>query len=79
MLRGMDMAGRHWPFASVDSTNAARNHAGSTNRPGFDIVAKVDELDSRQCPARWHRKSIPNPLFDSHIDYPERHTTRCVI
>src|SRR4029077_10074458 len=32
MLRGLDLAGSHYPFASADSTNAARNHAGSWRR-----------------------------------------------
>lgn len=49
MLRGMDFAGSHYPFASLDSTNVAQNHA----RNG-DIARMVDDLDSRQCPARWH-------------------------
>ncbi len=79
MLRGMAMAGRHWPFASVDSTNATRNHAGSAERDARPVAEMVAEMDSRQCPARWHRKAIPNPLFDPHIDYPERFSETGVI
>lgn len=49
MLRGMQLAGRHWPFASLDSTNIAQNH----NRPQNTPRAMADRLDGMQCPARW--------------------------
>lgn len=55
MLRGLDLAGSHYPFASADSTNVARNHAGSHRQRPFSIAAKAAEVDSRQCPARWAR------------------------
>lgn len=53
MLRGLALAGSDYPFASADSTNAARNHAGSWQRRSRPIVLIVAEIDSRQCPARW--------------------------
>ena len=55
MLRGLDLAGSHYPFASADSTNAARNHAGSHRQRARPIAVKVAEIDARQCPARWVR------------------------
>ncbi len=79
MLRGLSLAGSHYPFASADSTNAARNHAGSHARAPRPVAAIVAEIDSRQCPARWHRKPKPNPLFDPHVDYPERFSETGVI
>jgi hypothetical protein len=54
MLRAMDEAIHGpYPFASADSTNLARNHAGSTGRARFDIVARANEIDGRQTPSRW--------------------------
>ncbi len=55
MLRGMQFAGSHYPFASVDSVNAARNHKGSWRQRPVPIETMVADADSRQCPARWHR------------------------
>lgn len=48
MLRGMSLAGSHYPFASVDSTDVARNHNRKRNP-----VQMADRWDARQCPARW--------------------------
>jgi hypothetical protein len=43
-----------WPFASCDSTNLARNHAGNNQgRPRRDVVAMAHEIDSRQAPIHW--------------------------
>jgi hypothetical protein len=49
MLRGMSMAGSHYPFASVDSTDVARNH----NRPQNNARKMADRWDSQQCPGHW--------------------------
>ncbi|MBP0492121.1 hypothetical protein [Roseomonas indoligenes] len=49
MLRGLQLSGNRWPFASVDSTDIARNH----NRPGNTPRAMADRWDAMQCPARW--------------------------
>lgn len=57
MLRAMHQAsGGPYPFASTDSTNLARNHAGaaSVGRPARSLRAMADEVDGRQSPARWH-------------------------
>jgi hypothetical protein len=48
MLRGMQCSEWHYPFASVDSTDIARNHAR-----GGDIRERADRWDTRQCPAVW--------------------------
>lgn len=48
MLRGMQCVRHDWPFASVDSTDVARNH----NR-GFRPDHKAEAWDGWQCPARW--------------------------
>jgi hypothetical protein len=49
MLRGMGMADGPYPFASVDSTDVARNHI----RPQNNIVEMATRWDAKQCPARW--------------------------
>lgn len=49
MLRGMQCSGREWPFASVDSSDIARNY----NRPQNSPRAMADRWDAVQCPARW--------------------------
>jgi hypothetical protein len=49
MLRGMSLSGDVYPFASVDSTDVARNH----NRLQNTAVKLAARWDGRQCPARW--------------------------
>lgn len=49
MLRGMQLSGRQWPFASVDSTDIARNH----HLPHQSPRKMADRWDGAQCPARW--------------------------
>lgn len=49
MLRGMQLAGSIYPFASLDSTDIARNH----NRPQNSARAMADRWDAMQCPAKW--------------------------
>lgn len=55
MLRGMACVGRRWPFASVDSTDIARNH----NRPGNVAWEMSERWDAIQCPATWKTKAHP--------------------
>lgn len=50
MLRGMQLAGSVYPFASVDSTDVARNHP----RPWNTARILADRWDAQQAPARWH-------------------------
>ena len=51
MLRGMSLAGSHYPFASVDSTDVARNH----HQPWHTTRKMVERWDSLQCPPTWTR------------------------
>jgi hypothetical protein len=50
MLRGMSLSGGIYPFASVDSTDVARNHKRQHN----NARAMADRWDSLNCRARWH-------------------------
>lgn len=58
MLRGMQCSEMHYPFASVDSTDVARNH-----HLWADIRGHVDRWDSRNCPAIWQVGAVQQPLF----------------
>jgi hypothetical protein len=49
MLRGMAVAGKRWPFASVDSVNVARNFKDTNSCP--EAMARV--IDAVQCPIKW--------------------------
>lgn len=53
MLRGMALSGSEYPFASVDSTDVARNH----NRPQNNARVMADRWDSKQCPSCWVLRS----------------------
>ena len=50
MLRGMQLSGRRWPFASVDSTDVAQNH----HRPQNTAAAMAARWDAQQVPGVWH-------------------------
>lgn len=52
MLRGMNMAGDQWPFASVDSVNVARNFKDTNTCP--ERMAR--RLDAIQSPIRWESR-----------------------
>ncbi len=56
MLRGLRLAGSDYPFASADSSNVARNHAGCPTRgiARRSPRTMADAIDRRQCAARWH-------------------------
>lgn len=49
MLRGLSQAGRHWPFASADSTNVARNYKDYKTCP----EKMASRIDRTQCPVGW--------------------------
>lgn len=49
MLRGMQLSGMRWPFASVDSSDVAQNHC----RPQNTARTMADRWDAQQCPGRW--------------------------
>ncbi len=52
MLRGLNMSGNHYPFASADSVNVARNYKSLNRCP--EKMAR--EIDSIQCPIGWNQK-----------------------
>ncbi len=60
MLRGMSLSGDIYPFASVDSTDIARNH----NRPQNTALAMANRWDAMQCPARWVRQGTQTTLLE---------------
>ena len=49
MLRGMQLSGKHWPFASVDSTDVAQNH----NRNQNTAIQMANRWDAMQTPPNW--------------------------
>jgi len=63
MLRGMSLAGSSYPFASLDSTDIARNHNRPHNRPKL----MAERWDAQQCPAKW-AKQPTQQLFDFACD-----------
>ncbi len=63
MLRGMSLAGSRYPFASVDSTDIARNH----NRAHNGARQMADRWDALQNPPRWARVPEPTRLFEEAI------------
>jgi hypothetical protein len=52
MLRGMKTTNMPYPFASVDSTNFARNH----NRYATpeEKIKFIQRIDAVNCPMIWH-------------------------
>ena len=53
MLRGMQLSGRQWPFASVDSTDIAQNH----HLKHRSARKMSDRWDAMQVPGDWHVRS----------------------
>ena len=59
MLRGMQLSGRQWPFASVDSTDIAQNH----HLKHKCARSMADRWDAMQTPARWEQRPQQPPLI----------------
>lgn len=59
MLRGMDLCGDRWPFASADSVNVARNFKDRAVCP--ERMARV--IDGRQSPIKWTTRPEQPTLF----------------
>jgi hypothetical protein len=59
MLRGMQAATWPYPFASLDSTDIARNH----NRPHNAAAAMAQRWDAGQCPRSWQLRPEQACLF----------------
>lgn len=62
MLRGMQLVRREWPFASVDSTDIARNHS----RPQNGARAMAGRWDAAQCVAKWEHVGEQQDMFAAH-------------
>ena len=60
MLRGMQLAGREWPFASDDSTDIAQSHS----RHDMSARSLADRWDQRQSPATWAGRTVHPDLFE---------------
>jgi hypothetical protein len=58
MLRGMSLSGGHYPFASVDSTDVARNHNRKNN-----ALNMANRWDALQCPATWNPQPLQQELI----------------
>lgn len=58
MLRGMSLSGSVYPFASVDSTDVARNHEQKPGR-ALEMATKWDAV---QCPPTWTRQPVQTLL-----------------
>ena len=58
MLRGLAQAGKHYPFASADSVNVARNYKDKNLCPEF-MARKIDAV---QCPLKWIQQPIQKQL-----------------
>lgn len=60
MLRGMQLALREWPFASLDSTDVAQNHHRAHNT----AARMCDRWEAANCPATWTvRENQRSDLF----------------
>ena len=59
MMRGMSLAGSHYPFASLDSTDIARHH----HEIGNSAHAMAHRWDAQQCPGRWIRRPEQMDVF----------------
>jgi hypothetical protein len=59
MLRGMQLSGRQWPFASADSTDIAQNH----HLKHKCARSMADRWDALQTPARWTQRPEQPPLI----------------
>lgn len=54
MLRGLAQAGKHYPFASADSVNVARNYKDLGQNPE-EMARKIDSV---QCPVKWETRLL---------------------
>jgi hypothetical protein len=64
MLRGMRLCKHYWPFASMDSTDVAKNHFLERNT----IRGMVERWDRIQCPGTWTPKSVQTTLGLEELD-----------
>ena len=60
MLRGMQLSGLEWPFASVDSTDVAQNH----NRPQNTPRSLADRWDASHPAPHWLGRQPQPDLYE---------------
>lgn len=63
MLRGMALAGSHYPFDSVDSTDIARNH----NRAQNSAAKMAARWATQHCPTTWSPRPVQEEFDALHI------------
>lgn len=61
MMRGLNLCGDKWPFASADSVNVARNWSSD----GFCPERKARMIDGRNSPIRWNYAPQQVGMFDT--------------
>lgn len=59
MLRGLNLSGDRWPFASADSVNVARNYKDTNTDP--ERMAR--RIDAVQNPIKWTLKAEQKDMF----------------
>jgi hypothetical protein len=59
MLRGLNLCGDRWPFASADSVNVARNFKDTNTDP--ERMAR--RIDAVQNPIKWTLKAEQKDMF----------------
>lgn len=66
MLRGLNMRGQEFPFASGDSTNVGMNYRRNfapAPKGCAEIMAR--EIDGTQCPLKWEIRATQRSLLDA--------------
>jgi hypothetical protein len=58
MMRGLGLGGKHWPFASADSTNVTLHH----DEQGVTAEFMARQIDAVQCPIRWTPRPVQQDL-----------------
>tara|TARA_R110002124_G_scaffold65680_9_gene179590 strand:+ start:1197 stop:1880 length:684 start_codon:yes stop_codon:yes gene_type:complete len=61
MMRGLAMGGKHWPFASADSTNVTLHYA----EQGTTAEYMARQIDGNQCPINWKLKPTQKELLNA--------------
>ena len=59
MMRGLNLGGKRWPFASADSTNVALHYA--EKNVSAEYMART--IDAVQCPVKWRERECQMDLI----------------
>lgn len=63
MLRGIGLAGKRWPFASLDSSNTAQNYKRNGEGANGSAEYMARALDAVQCPIAWRYRAEQGELL----------------